>query len=199
MGVYCRAGGCWSITLIKLPVSCLCIVGRNWKYTLKTAEEKAWVILLYTKEDTEGKKGCYRAETELWMELMSLVWGQWARRQKINHSLERHSRSVCLWKEQWWWQDWQGAVLHAKLWELVRKLGGGGCSKDGHEWGTWARRICFCSQSHPYPWQCYVMFVISWFTLSKGGMAVRYTVAQSKRYKQTERKAHMVQSVYWRS
>lgn len=51
MGVYCRAGGCWSITLIKLPVSCLCIVGRNWKYTLKTAEEKAWVILLYTKED----------------------------------------------------------------------------------------------------------------------------------------------------
>lgn len=126
MGVYCRAGGCWSITLIKLPVSCLCIVGRNWKYTLKTAEEKAWVILLYTKEDTEGKKGCYRAETELWMELMSLVWGQWARRQKINHSLERHSRSVCLWKEQWWWQDWQGAVLHAKLWELVRKLGGGG-------------------------------------------------------------------------
>lgn len=124
MGVYCRAGGCWSITLIKLPVSCLCIVGRNWKYTLKTAEEKAWVILLYTKEDTEGKKGCYRAETELWMELMSLVWGQWARRQKINHSLERHSRSVCLWKEQWWWQDWQGAVLHAKLWELVRKLGG---------------------------------------------------------------------------
>lgn len=124
MGVYCRAGGCWSITLIKLPVSCLCIVGRNWKYTLKTAEEKAWVILLYTKEDTEGKKGCHRAETELWMELMSLVWGQWARRQKINHSLERHSRSVCLWKEQWWWQDWQGAVLHAKLWELVRKLGG---------------------------------------------------------------------------
>lgn len=122
MGVYCRAGGCWSITLIKLPVSCLCIVGRNWKYTLKTAEEKAWVILLYTKEDTEGKKGCHRAETELWMELMSLVWGQWARRQKINHSLERHSRSVCLWKEQWWWQDWQGAVLHAKLWEL----GGGG-------------------------------------------------------------------------
>lgn len=125
MGVYCRAGGCWSITLIKLPVSCLCIVGRNWKYTLKTAEEKAWVILLYTKEDTEGKKGCHRAETELWMELMSLMWGQWAKRQKINHSLERHSRSVCPWKEQWWWQDWQGAVLHAKLWELVRKLGGG--------------------------------------------------------------------------
>lgn len=124
MGVYCRAGGCWNITLIKLPVSCLCIVGRNWKYTLKTAEEKAWVILLYTKADTEGKKGCHRAETELWMELMSLVWGQRERRQKINHSLERHSRSVCLWKEQWWWQDWQGAVLHAKLWELVRKLGG---------------------------------------------------------------------------
>lgn len=123
MGVYCRAGRCWNISLIKLPVSCLCIVGRNWKYTLKTAEEKAWVILLYTKADTEGKKGCHRAETELWMELMSLVWGQRERRQKINHSLERHSRSVCIWKEQWWWQDWQGAVLHAKLWELVRKLG----------------------------------------------------------------------------
>lgn len=199
MGVYCRAGGCWSITLIKLPVSCLCIVGRNWKYTLKTAEEKAWVILLYTKEDTEGKKGCYRAETELWMELMSLVWGQWARRQKINHSFRTAFTQCLSLKRAVMMTGLAGCSFTCKVMRVGEKVGGGGCSKDGHEWGTWARRICFCSQSHPYPWQCYVMFVISWFTLSKGGMAVRYTVAQSKRYKQTERKAHMVQSVYWRS
>lgn len=125
MGVYCRAGGCWSITLIKLPVSCLCIVGRNWKYTLKTAEEKAWVILLYTKEDTEGKKGCHRAETELWMELMSLVWGQWARRQK-NQSFLRTAFTQCLsLKRAVMMTGLAGCSFTCKVMRVGEKVGGG--------------------------------------------------------------------------
>lgn len=129
MGVYCRAGGCWSITLIKLPVSCLCIVGRNWKYTLKTAEEKAWVILLYTKEDTEGKKGCYRAETELWMELMSLVWGQWARRQKINHSFRTAFTQCLSLKRAVMMTGLAGCSFTCKVMRVGEKVGGGVAQK----------------------------------------------------------------------
>lgn len=193
MGVYCRAGGCWSITLIKLPVSCLCIVGRNWKYTLETAEEKAWVILLYTKEDTEGKKGCHRAETELWMELMSLVWGQWARRQK------NQSFTQCLsLKRAVMMTGLAGCSFTCKVMRVGEKVGGGGVLKRWSRMRNLSKENMFLFSVSSL--SLTVLRHVCYFLIhSKGGMAVRYTVAQSKRYKQTERKAHMVQSVYWRS
>lgn len=88
-----------------------------------------------------------------------------------------------------------GCSFTCKVMRVGEKVGGGGVLKRWSRMRNLSKENMFLFSVSSL--SLTVLRHVCYFLIhSKGGMAVRYTVAQSKRYKQTERKAHMVQSVY---